>query len=153
MSKGIFPYFEVLFGIGEEIGDEGERGDHDEEGDDGLAEGDGEDTDAERDDGAEYYGDNKEDEVTETTGEGDSAGGDTGSCYGGAGGADDATDAVRPRKLDGVAALEGEGDRIEEIVETRTYNVADVYGEGADNEGDVDENGGDDEAGRVFLMS
>ena len=48
LEEELLPFLEPFFGVGEEVGDKGERRDHNEEGDEGLASGDGQEA---RDDG------------------------------------------------------------------------------------------------------
>lgn len=57
LEEEVFPFFEELFGVGEEEGADGERRDDDEEHDDGLAGGHGEEGREERDEGGNGHGD------------------------------------------------------------------------------------------------
>ena len=65
LGEGLFPFGEPGFGVGKEHADEGEGADHDEDVDEGLAEGDGEVSDDDGDDGAEEDGNEGEKEGAE----------------------------------------------------------------------------------------
>ena len=100
-GKEIFPLVKPFFGVGQEVGDKGERGGHNEDGDETLAETNGDETDGDRDEGAEQGENEHPKNGAETAGGGDANAGDTDA-------ADDATGDFNPGDLAGVNAGAGE---------------------------------------------
>ena len=100
-GKEIFPLVKPFFGVGQEVGDKGERGGHNEDGDETLAETNGDEADGDRDEGAEQGENEHPKNGAETAGGGDANAGDTDA-------ADDATGDFNPGDLAGVNAGAGE---------------------------------------------
>lgn len=142
LFEDVEPFFEPRLSIGEKIGDESEWRDHNEESDDGLAERDSEEANDEGDEAANNDGNEHPEEGTKATTEAD------GEASDGAAGSE-GDEEVGDRNIDGGGGLSGSGgggDTVEEATKAGTDNVASVNGEGANEEGEVDKNGGDDDA-------
>ena len=141
-AEETLPLGEPFFGVGEEVGDEGERRDHDEDGDETLAETDGDETDGNRDESAEK-GENEHPENGTEAASG--ADGETTDADAG----DDAGGDVGPRDLvevDGGAGEDFGLDGFEEVDEAAADDVADIDKKGADDEAEVNNNYGNNEA-------
>lgn len=144
LSENIFPFAEVFFGVGQEVGDEGKGRDHDEEGNDGLAGGDGEETGDDGDEGGEDGRNEEPEEGAKTTRGGNGNGG----ASDGAGAEKEGSGGGTPTEATSARAGLHGGlfNATEEAVESTADNITDVDGEGAEEETEIDKDGGDNDA-------
>lgn len=144
LHKKFVPFFEVFFGVGEEVGDKSKRRDHNEQGDDGLAKRNSKETDGDGYDTTDDDGDKKGEECGEPAGYAD------GDAENGATSGDGRKDIGDVDVDIGVDSPGSDGrfaDISKKVANTDAKDVADVDCDGGDDKGKVDENSGDDDAG------
>lgn len=138
-----FPFGKPFFGVGEEVGDEGERRNHDEKGDKSLAGGDSQETGDDGNDGADEDWDEHPEESSATAGRanGDASNADTGND-----GSDDFADGEVGDFVDFAVCDDVFLDAGEEFAEVGPDDVAKVDGERTDDETEIDKDDSDNEA-------
>ncbi len=144
LEENIFPFGEPFFSIRESVGDEGKRGDHDEDHDDTLAEADGDEADDNRDGGAEK-GDSKHPEESAKTASSNAGDGKKG------GAARKASINVFPGQIvkDSSFFTDGDGglDFVEHAGDAGAEDVTEIDSGSADNITEINKDDGDDNAG------
>lgn len=143
LEEELLPFLEPFFGVGEEVGDEGERRNHNEEGDEGLASGDGQEA---RDDGNNCTEEDWKEHPEERGATAGRADDDTSDADAG----NDRGDDFAERDVGDFASLAIGDDRLlnagKEFAESGSDDITEVDGERTDDEAEVDEDDGDDKA-------